>query len=208
MSGNLTKEMGKLTEGIKAFQMPYERSMIELTNSFREGIQTGTAFQKGIGEVARQMSAGILGPGERLGLKQAGDLKNINEGLRSLGKTLGAEDGPVATSLTALKDGLKTFRAGLNELAGIAFKTEGGPANRGEDLARTLTVRAAAVQASEVKVSDRGAQVFGEQVATAVASALNAKLNIQGQYQAPQSNTRLTSGLALTDMNQGSQQVP
>ena len=207
MSGNLTKEMGKLTEGIKAFQMPYERSMIELTNSFREGIQTGTAFQKGIGEVARQMSAGILGPEKRLGLDTAGNLKNVNAGLRSLGKTLSAEDGAVAQSLKALGDGLKTFRDYLDKGVGLALKTEGGAQNRGDDLARTLTVRAAAVQASEVKVSDKGAQVFGEQVATAVANALNAKLNIQGQYQAPQNNTMLTSGLTL-DLNQGSQQVP
>jgi len=207
MSGNLTKEMGKLTEGIKAFQMPYERSMIELTNSFREGIQTGTAFQKGIGEVARQLSAGILGPEKRLGLDTAGNLKNVNAALRSLGKTLGREDGPVAEGLTALKVGVKTFRDYLENAAGALLKTEGGPANRGEGIARTLTVRAAAVQASEVKVSDKGAQVFGEQVATAVANALNAKLNIQGQYQTPQNNTTLTSGLTLRDMNQGSQQT-
>ena len=205
MSGNLTKEMGKLTEGIKAFQMPYERSMIELTNSFREGIQTGTAFQKGIGEVARQMSAGILGPEKRAGLETAGNLKNVNEALRTLGKTIGGEDGAVVKAFKTIGDAGKTLREAIEGTTGLALNPKGGPANRGADIADTLTVRAATVQASEVKVSDKGAQVFGEQVATAVASALNAKLNIQGQYQTPQSNTTLTSGYIL-DYNQGSQQ--
>ena len=206
MAGNLTKEMTSLSKRIGAFQQPYERSMIELTTSFREGIRTGTAFQEGVAKVSRQMSAAFLGEA-KAGL-DAGGMKNLNKALSTLGKSIGEKGGIVSEGITAVGQGLKLVRTAIEKSVGTLLT--GDSANRGAGIASTLDGSGTKFS-PQVQISQSSQKATQNAVANGVAQGMN-NMNITlvvpglgGSSQASYTGILKVDGLVL-DVDQGAQQ--
>lgn len=204
MSGNLEQEMKGLNERIRRFQRPYERSMIELTDSFRRGIETGTAFQEGLSKTVDKMSGAILGPGQRLGLSGPDEIKNIKNLLESSGRTLASAGGVVSKAAEGMGEIMKGILTMANSLAGKL-----GDKNRAETIAGTLEG-----QGGPKTITPKPAQISTESqkgIGTAVATALNG-INITLQLPGPLGNnasgapTSIVGKLQIEDFNLGSQQ--
>ena len=226
MSDNLTKEMTSLSERIGAFQQPYERSMIELTTSFREGIRTGTAFQKGVAEVSRKMSAAFLG--EIKAGEDAGGMKNLNKSLMSLGKSIASEGGIISTGIKSVGQGLKLVREGIEKSLPAVLSSP--TANRGAGLAATLDGTAGSPSVApaqprspqtpggqatpttpQVQITEASQKATQKAVASGVAQGMN-NMNITlvvpglGASMQPSYAGVLKVGDLVLDVDQGGQQ--
>ena len=124
IGGDLTKELGGLTETIRAFQTPYERGLIQASNALRQGIKDSDMFRGDMAKIMNSMSStiSIFAQKQKAGLG-TGTMENTIKAIRSFGLGLGKEGGVFQQAATTMAAASQELKGALEK---VVAKSVGG----------------------------------------------------------------------------------